>query len=570
MILQALAAKRSMSLPDGRTLSLAAPVILDLDGKGVTTLNLTKSGVRYDLDGDGLADQTSWIGTTEGFLFLDRDKDGKLSGVNELSFIGDFEGATSDLAGLKAFDSNADGLLSAADQRFGDFRIWQDLNGNGVAEDSEILSLTSAGVRSINLTAVASTGSTAPGDVAIVAKGNYTRTNGTTMDLLDAALTFRSAPRDGLPKLDVLTQSFENKAKKYRLVTKDGAVSVGGKGLEKGLVDNRAGGLAGIVMLQFRNTLVGMLSALVLDLDGNGVTMTKLGRAGSGFDMDGNGQSDKNGWIGPHDGFLVIDRNANGLIDDGSELTFLAEDPTARSSLAGLAKLDSNGDKVIDAKDARFLELRVWVDANANGITDLGELKTLASLGIVSIGLSEKYVNGSNKIGSNFLVGSATFTRSNGMVGTLGDTELAFNPKAAPVPGPTTPPFIGGGSDQVPIDPLLDAPDTMLGMPGHNELAFEAATTPIARPEWPAQIEGGPSLVPIESLFGNPATLASLPASGLPALASTFGSAAEQFSSAIAGFVPSGGTMDILHENPSATVAAFVLAPAPEGLSRLY
>jgi hypothetical protein len=38
----------------------------------------------FDIDGDGIADDTSWIGATEAFLFLDRD--GTVSGIAELSF----------------------------------------------------------------------------------------------------------------------------------------------------------------------------------------------------------------------------------------------------------------------------------------------------------------------------------------------------------------------------------------------------------------------------------------------------------------------------------------------------
>jgi hypothetical protein len=74
---------------------------------------------------------------------------------------------------------------------------------------------------------------------------------------------------------------------------------------------------------------------------------------------------------------LVNDRDNVGVIDNGAELSMLAEDPKARTSLAALARLDSNGDKVIDATDARFAELKVWIDDNANGSTDAGELRTL-------------------------------------------------------------------------------------------------------------------------------------------------------------------------------------------------
>jgi hypothetical protein len=149
----------------------------------------------FDIDGDGIADDTSWIGASEGFLFLDRDRNGTVSGIAELSFIDDAPDAHSDLEGLRAFDSNADGMLSADDVRFSDFRVWQDRNGDGIAENAEVLSLLQANVRSINLAASATEAEWAFGSTAIVNRGLYTRTDGSTMEYVDAALTQASTPQ---------------------------------------------------------------------------------------------------------------------------------------------------------------------------------------------------------------------------------------------------------------------------------------------------------------------------------------------------------------------------------------
>ena len=421
----ALTGNRRVTLADGTSVSVAPAIVLDLDAKGIVTTSRAKSGVRYDLDGDGLTDTTSWIGTTEGFLFLDRDKSGTFNNLAELSLLADLPGASSNLIALKAFDSNGDGTFSAADTSFADFIIWQDKNGNGIADAGEFLTLTAAGVKAINLTAVQTAVNNAD-DVLTIARGSYQRTNGTTADLIDAALSFTGAG-DGLPTVGVATQSYDRKAKKYRITAKDGQMSVTGKYVPKD-IDSRAGGLLGAFEITFRNTVVGMLSTLVLDLDGNGVTLTAKGRAANWFDMNGDGSPDEQGWASRSDGFLVIDRNNNGVIDDASELSLLAEDPLTRSSLAALAKLDSNGDKVIDAKDARFGELRVWVDANSNGITDAGELKTLAELDIQSIGLDAHNRSDSVKPGANLLVATATYTLTNGMIRTVGDAALAYHP----------------------------------------------------------------------------------------------------------------------------------------------
>ncbi|MBR0984321.1 hypothetical protein JQ642_10320 [Bradyrhizobium liaoningense] len=180
---------------NGETVTLAAPIILDLDGLGVETTTASQSSARFDIDGNGTADDTSWIGTMEAFLFLDRDRNGIVSGISELSFADDVAGARSDLEGLRAFDSNRDGMLSADDIRFSDFNLWQDRNGDGRAQDGEILSLATAGVRSINLTASATEGSWEFGSTVVVNRGSYTRTDGHTMDYVDAALTQATAPQ---------------------------------------------------------------------------------------------------------------------------------------------------------------------------------------------------------------------------------------------------------------------------------------------------------------------------------------------------------------------------------------
>ena len=174
----------------GETVNITSPIILDLDGNGVQTLSASASNARYDMNGDGFGDDTSWMGSGEGMLFLDRDGNGTLSNTGEFSFINDVEGATSDLAGLSAFDSNGDGTLSSADARFADFRLWRDGDGNGVVNQGEILSLAGAGVQSLGLAGTAADGMVALGDVVTINTGSFTRTDGTMAGFIDAAFTY--------------------------------------------------------------------------------------------------------------------------------------------------------------------------------------------------------------------------------------------------------------------------------------------------------------------------------------------------------------------------------------------
>jgi len=133
---------------------------------------------------------------------------------------------------------------------------------------------------------------------------------------------------------------------------------------------------------------VNYATPLVLDLDGNGVQTLGIA-AGVQFDIRAEGSKVATGWVAPSDGLLALDRNGDGVIDDASELfgsaTALPDGSKAANGYAALAALDSNGDGKIDASDAAYSQLRVWVDANSDGISEAGELKTLAQLDIASI-----------------------------------------------------------------------------------------------------------------------------------------------------------------------------------------
>ena len=168
---------------------------------------------------------------------------------------------------------------------------------------------------------------------------------------------------------------------------------------------------------------------LALDLDGDGIeAVAANGFAGALFDHTGSGIRTATGWISADDGLLVRDINGNGIIDNGAELfgdnTKLKNGGAAQHGFAALADLDSNGDKVIDAKDAAFKELRVWRDINQDGISQNNELFTLQSLGIKSFNTA--YTNTRHNLGNgNTLVQKGSYTKADGTNAVMGDLELA-------------------------------------------------------------------------------------------------------------------------------------------------
>ncbi|PRP98098.1 hypothetical protein ENSA5_30830 [Enhygromyxa salina] len=84
--------------------------------------------------------------------------------------------------------------------------------------------------------------------------------------------------------------------------------------------------------------------------------------------------------------WLVVDLDGNGSIDGGNELfgsgSRLADGRHAEHGFAALAEFDSNADGSVDASDARFGELMLWRDWDADRRSTPAELEPLADSGI--------------------------------------------------------------------------------------------------------------------------------------------------------------------------------------------
>lgn len=174
---------------------------------------------------------------------------------------------------------------------------------------------------------------------------------------------------------------------------------------------------------------------LVLDLDGDGIET--IGSNGTVlFDHDGDLLSNGTGWLKPDDGFLVLDRNGNGVIDDGTELfgsntvgseLELNEVTNRTAGLRALDNLDTNHDDIFNASDSQYGAVRVWRDLNQDGISQVGELFTLSELGIAAINLDPDGTSDINLGNGNVIDSHGTYVRTDGSAGQIGDLLLANN-----------------------------------------------------------------------------------------------------------------------------------------------
>lgn len=146
---------------------------------------------------------------------------------------------------------------------------------------------------------------------------------------------------------------------------------------------NSSSGFSGSGPLTSGSPFNSYIDPLVLKLGGGRVHTTNLAGSTVMFDMNCDGRKERTGWITADEGFLVMDKNGNGSIDDASEMFSEFMSPTAKTGFGALAELDANHSGSINPKDPLFKQLRLWVDINCNGTTDKGELHTMEEFGIV-------------------------------------------------------------------------------------------------------------------------------------------------------------------------------------------
>lgn len=157
---------------------------------------------------------------------------------------------------------------------------------------------------------------------------------------------------------------------------------------------------------------------LVINFNGSAAQLTTTKFS---FDLDADGSAEQISFLAPGSGFLALDKNQDGQINNGGELF----GPASGNGFSELAAYDQDGNLWIDENDVVFSQLRVWSrDGQGND-----QLETLKAAGVGALYLGNAATEFSIKDASNRLDGqvrsSGIYLGENGSAGTLQQIDLA-------------------------------------------------------------------------------------------------------------------------------------------------
>lgn len=206
------------------------------------------------------------------------------------------------------------------------------------------------------------------------------------------------------------------------------------------------------------------ITPLVLDLDGDGVEMTAT-QNGVMFDYDNDGELELTAWVEADDGFLVQDRNGDGVINDRSEM--FGDMFGYADGFAHLGSLDTNNDGLIDSQDAEWSDLRVWRDLDQDGVSDENELFSLDDLGVESINIAET-TSVDQEIGDNYISDKSIYMTTDGEAHEIADVHLAYEDDSIDLSQ-----YLVSQGDELMIAAIQEASESTVTLNADGEMSAE-------------------------------------------------------------------------------------------------
>lgn len=159
---------------------------------------------------------------------------------------------------------------------------------------------------------------------------------------------------------------------------------------------------------------------LVINFDTDNVSVTDQKFL---FDLDSDGEEEEISFVGKGSGFLALDKNGDGVINDGSELF----GTKSGDGFKDLAQYDDDGNGWIDESDEVFNRLRIWTK-NEKGEDELIDLKKAGVGAIYLSGADTKFsLNDSDTNETNAIVRkTGIYLKESGEAGTINHLDLVL------------------------------------------------------------------------------------------------------------------------------------------------
>lgn len=171
-------------------------------------------------------------------------------------------------------------------------------------------------------------------------------------------------------------------------------------------------------------TSLRLTDPLVINLDGD---VADVSDQTFYFDIDGDGVLDEVNQLGSGSGFLALDKNGDGVINDGSELFGTA----SGNGFKDLAQYDEDGNGWIDENDSIWSKLLIWCkDENGNDVLYKLADKGVGAICLQNVGtqFTQQAQDGSVK---GVIRNTGVFLYENGGVGTVQHVDLATHSYSA-------------------------------------------------------------------------------------------------------------------------------------------